>query len=77
MLDAALLVYRIAFSIPGCEEAVFDVRAENTRPLGFYRSFGAVKTGTDGINVYFKLRSDDFIEIAPYLDAVFRSFDQE
>lgn len=51
-LDAALPVYRIAFSIPGCEKAVFDVRAENTRTLGFYRRFGAVETGTDGINVH-------------------------
>lgn len=74
-LDAALLVYRIAFSILGCKEAVFDVRAENTRTLGFHRRFGAVETGTDGINVYFKLRSDDFIELAPSFDAVFRSLD--
>ncbi len=72
-LDSALLVYRIAFGSLGCKRAIFDVRAKNTRTLAFHRRFGAVETGSDEFNVYFKLESEDFTKQAPSLDAVFLS----
>lgn len=76
-LDSALLIYRIAFGTLGCTDAVFDVRAENTRTLAFHRRFGAVETGSDEINIYFKLESNDFANRAPSLDRVFLSIDKE
>ncbi|GLS87581.1 hypothetical protein GCM10010873_25550 [Cypionkella aquatica] len=76
-LDSALLIYRIAFGTLGCTEAIFDVRTENTRTLAFHRRFGAVETGSDEINTYFKLDCDDFANRAPSLDKVFLLLDKD
>lgn len=70
-LDCALLIYEIAFGALGCTRAVFDVRAENAGALAFHRRFGAVETGADDLNVYFKIDADDFAARAKTLHAVF------
>lgn len=75
-LDSALLIYRIAFGALKCGRAVFDVRADNAHTLAFHRRFGAIETGSDQLNVYFKPESEVFSKLAPALDAVFLSSEQ-
>ncbi len=58
-LDSALLIYEIAFETLGCDYSVFDVRANNQRTLAFHRRFGAVETGSDAENIYFRIDAKD------------------
>ena len=58
-LDSALLIYAIAFGTLGCNYSVFDVRADNNRTLAFHRRFGAVETGSDAENIYFRIDAKD------------------
>lgn len=66
-LDSALLVYQVAFDMLGCKTAVFDVRIDNQRTIAFHRRFGAIETGSDAANLYFRIDSDDFEKYANQL----------
>lgn len=59
-LDCAILVYRFGFRSLGLSRAVFDVRVDNQRTLAFHDRFGAVRTGSDAHNVYYKLERGSY-----------------
>ncbi|MGJ0392723.1 MAG: GNAT family N-acetyltransferase [Methylocystis sp.] len=52
-LEAAYLVYLIAFDLLGLSRAEFDVRRDNANTLEFHRRFGATETHSDERDFYF------------------------
>ena len=59
-LESAFLVYKCGFEVLGLDKSVFDVRRDNERALAFHYRFGAVETGADKTNFYFKYTNKQF-----------------
>ncbi|MGI1662807.1 GNAT family N-acetyltransferase [Palleronia sp. KMU-117] len=68
-LEALMMVHEIIFETLRLPRALFDVRKANSHALALYRRFGAVETGADDVNRYFRLDAADFARLAPSLSA--------
>lgn len=53
-LESAVLIYQIGFLDHNLDSAIFEVLNENSHTLAFHRRFGALETGHDELNTYFK-----------------------
>jgi RimJ/RimL family protein N-acetyltransferase len=53
-LESAVLIYQIGFLGHNLDSAIFEVLNENSHTLAFHRRFGALETGHDELNTYFK-----------------------
>ncbi|MBY5934984.1 GNAT family N-acetyltransferase [Tateyamaria omphalii] len=59
-LESAVLIYVQGFEQLGMKKSVFDVRADNDRTLAFHTRFGAIETGRNSQDVFFKYSRDQF-----------------
>ena len=53
-LESAVLIYQIGFLGHNFGSAIFEVLNKNSHTLAFHRRFGALETGHDELNTYFK-----------------------
>ncbi|APX14067.1 GNAT family N-acetyltransferase [Tateyamaria omphalii] len=59
-LESAVLSYVIAFERLGLATSNFDARIGNARALAFYRRLGAVETGRDAQDIFFRYTRAQF-----------------
>ena len=62
-LESAVLIYQIGFLGHNLDSAIFEVLNENSHTLAFHRRFGALETGHDELNTYFKYARARFEKI--------------
>ena len=60
-LESALLSFGFGFERLGLAMASFETRRSNTHATAFYRRFGATDVGQDGMNIYFELSSERYL----------------
>lgn len=68
-LESAFLVYKFGFDELGFEQSHFDVRKSNGKVISFHEKMGAVKTGGDDLNEYFKITKAAVLESKQKLSA--------
>lgn len=59
-LESAFLIYEQGFERLGLQKSFFDVRKDNERTLAFHSRFGAVETGRNDLDVFFKYTRAQF-----------------
>lgn len=68
-LESAFLVYEFGFNQLGFSNSHFDVRKGNEKVISFHKKMGALKTGEDDLNEYFKITKDAVLQTQKKLSA--------
>lgn len=68
-LESAFLVYEFGFNQLGFSSSHFDVRKNNEKVISFHKKMGALKTGEDDLNEYFKITKDAVLQTQKKLSA--------
>ena len=59
-IESAILVYEFGFDQLGFKQSHFDVRKGNKSVWNFHEKFGAIKTGENDIEYFYKINQDQF-----------------